>query len=265
VYRAISASIAISLVAALTGCRAQPAPAQAPTTLTVFAAASLTEAFTQIGKDFEATHPGVTVVFNFAGSQQLAQQLALGAPADVFASANPNQMDAAIQAGRIASGTHQTFARNWLVVIFPKDNPAQIRELKDLARPGLRFVLAAKEVPAGQYALEFLNKAAQDAAFGSSFKTEVLNNVVSYEENVRAVLSKVALGEADAGIVYASDAGRSDAIGRLDIPDALNTLAVYPIASIADSAHTSLAQDFIGWVLGRQGQAVLVEYGFISR
>ena len=154
---------------------------------------------------FEADHPGVTAVFNFAGSQQLAQQINEGAPADVFASANKKQMDVVIEAGGIVSGTQQTFAKNRLVVIFPKDNPAGLAELKDLANPDSKLVLAAKEVPVGQYSLDFLDKAVADTAFGATFKDDVLKNVVSYEDNVKAVLTKVALGEADAGIVYLSD------------------------------------------------------------
>jgi len=247
------------------GCSAAPAVNES-TELVVFAAASLTEAFTELGQRFEAEHPGVTVIFNFAGSQQLAQQLSAGAPADVFASANSQQMAVAIESGRVVSGAPQAFVRNRLVVIYPEDNPAGLVELKDLAQPDLKLVLAAKEVPAGQYALDFLDKAAQAAAFGATFKDDVLKNVVSYEENVRSVLSKVMLGEADAGIVYTSDSSgaNADQVGRIDIPDPLNTVASYPIAAIGDSAHPDLAAAFITLALSPLGQAVLTQYGFIS-
>lgn len=253
---AIQAPVATS---APTGAPAQPA------TLAVFAAASLTEAFTELGRAFEAAHPGVTVSFNFGASSQLAQQLKAGAPADVFASANQAQLAAAIDAGRIVTGTQQTFVRNRLVVILPQNNPGDVASLRDLARPGLLLVLAAAEVPAGQYALDFLGKAAQDPGFGASFKAEVLANVVSYEENVRAVLAKVSLGEADAGIVYTSDisgAGGAN-VARLDIPDALNAIAAYPIAPVADAAQPALAQAFIALVLSPEGQAILERYGFM--
>jgi molybdate transport system substrate-binding protein len=256
------------LAALLTACLpATPTPAPALSgDLTVFAAASLTEAFTVLGQQFEAAHPGTRVVFSFGGSNTLAQQLGEGAPADVFASANRAQLQAVIDAGRIVSGTQQTFARNRLVVIFPADNPAGLASLADLAQPGLKLVLAAAEVPVGQYSLDFLAKAAQDAAFGPSFEVDVLANVVSYEPNVRAVLTKVALGEADAGIVYTSDVSGAgaEAVSQLAIPDALNTIASYPIASLADSAQPALAQAFIDFVLSAQGQAVLAEYGFIT-
>ncbi|MGH2592707.1 MAG: molybdate ABC transporter substrate-binding protein [Anaerolineae bacterium] len=258
-------------IALLAGCNVQPAAtpnltqAPEPVELTVFAAASLTEAFTELGQRFEADHSGVTVIFNLGASNQLAQQLGEGAPADVFASANKNQMDVAIESGRIVSGTQQTFVRNRLVVIYPKDNPASLAELKNLTKPGLRLVLAAKEAPVGQYALDFLDKASADAAFGAAFKDGALANVVSYEENVRAVLSKVALGEADAGIVYTSDISGdgADAVGRIDIPDALNTIATYPIAAVGDSAHPELAQAFVDFALSATGQEILVRYGFI--
>jgi len=237
-----------------------------PVELTVFAAASLTEAFSELGEQFEAGHPGVTVVFNFAGSNQLAEQVNQGAPADVFASANTAQMQAAIDGGRIASGAHQTFVRNRLVVIYAKDNPASLATLPDLAKPGVKVVFAAKEVPVGQYALGFLDKAAQDAAYGAAFKEGVLANVVSYEENVKAVLIKVLLGEADAGIVYTSDITRdnADQVGRIDIPDALNSIATYPIAALDDSAHPDLAQAFVDLVLSSEGQDVLERHGFIK-
>jgi molybdate transport system substrate-binding protein len=263
--------LALSLVGCLwllAGCGGQAglvAREDEPGELLVFTAASLTEAFTEIGKVFEAQHPGSRVLFNIAGSQQLAQQLAQGAPADVFASANARQMDVAVEAGRVMSGTAQPFVRNRLVVVFPQANQAGIKTLNDLAKPGVKLVLAAKEVPVGQYALDFLVKAGQDAAFGAGFKEGVVQNVVSYEENVRAVLSKVILGEADAGIVYTSDISQGSAaqVGRLEIPDRLNTIATYPIAPITDSEQPELAATFVRLVLAPEGQAILAKYGFL--
>jgi len=237
-----------------------------PATLTVFAAASLTDAFTEVGRMFEDAKPGVTVVFNFGASNQLAQQINEGAPADVFASANRAQMDVAIAGGGIVSGTQQTFARNRLLVIFPDDNPGGVETLQGLARPGLKLVLASAEAPVGQYSLDFLDKAAQRADLGPAFKDAVLANVVSHEENVRAVFTKVALGEADAGIVYSSDivGQSSEDVGRLDIPDDLNTIATYPIAALAGARQAALAQAFIDQVLSPAGQAVMAKYGFIT-
>jgi len=234
-------------------------------TLTVLAAASLTESFTELGTMFEAQNPGVRVVFSFAGSQSLGHQLDQGAEADVFASANPKYMDAAVQASRVNPGAPKTFANNRLVVIYPKDNPASIKKLSDLANPGLKLDLADQSVPVGQYTLDFLDKTVQDPAFDTQYKDNVLKNVVSYEDNVKAVATKVALGEADAGIVYVTDITADSAlkIGKIDIPDALNTVATYPIAPIADSPNPELANAFVAFVLSADGQAVMAKYGFI--
>jgi molybdate transport system substrate-binding protein len=243
------------------------APTQAPasaTTLTVMAAASLTESFTELGTMFEAQHAGVKVAFSFAGSQQLAQQLDQGAPADVFASANPKYMTAAVTSKRVNQDDAQTFVKNRLVVIFPKANPAGLTALKDLAKPGLKIDLEDKSVPAGQYSLDFLDKAIKDPGFDANFKTNVLKNVVSYETDVKVVVSKVSLGEADAGIVYITDYNAAaDKLGKMDIPDALNTVAVYPIAPISDSKNPNLAKAFVALVLSPDGQAVMAKYGFV--
>lgn len=236
----------------------------ATTTLHVFAAASLIDAFTQIGNDFTAAHPGVEVVFNFAGSNELATQISSGAPADVFASANAAQMDVAIDSGRIVSGTQRTFVRNRLVVIAPSDNPAGLTALEDLAQPGVAIVVAAREVPVGQYTLDFLDKAEARGSLGEGYKDAFIANIVSYEQNVRAVLTKVRLGEADAGVVYTSDVGAAaEEVIQIEIPDHLNTIANYPIAPLSDSANLELAQQFVDYVLSPAGQQVLVEYGFI--
>lgn len=250
----------------LAACGAPEADRAQSGTLTVFAAASLTEVFTQMGADFEAAHPGTSVIFNFAGSQQLAQQLAQGAPADVFASANPRQMQVAIEAGRVDAGTQQVFANNRLVVVLPADNPGSIETLQDLAQPGLKLVLAAEDVPVGAYSRSFLERAAQDAALASDYREALLDNVVSYEQTVKAVLTKVLLGEADAGIVYTSDVTPdvADQVRQIAIPDALNTIATYPIAVVSDAAQPALAQMYIDYVLSPAGQGTLAEYGFLA-
>jgi molybdate transport system substrate-binding protein len=234
-------------------------------TLNVFAASSLTAAYGEIGKAFQAKYPWVTVTFNFAGSQALATQINNAAPADVFASANNTQMGVVTKAGRIDAAAPKPFVKNRLVVVFPKANPANIQTLQDLAKPGLKLVLADKTVPVGQYALAFLDNAVKDASFGANYKTDVLKNVVSYELDVKSVLSKVELGEADAGIVYNTDAATDTKglTGQLAIPDALNVIAVYPIAVIKDSKNLDMAQAFVDYVLSADGQATMVKYGFI--
>ncbi|NJN66763.1 MAG: molybdate ABC transporter substrate-binding protein [Chloroflexaceae bacterium] len=245
----------------------QPEPeTPASAHLIVFAAASLTESYQELGSVFEAAHPGTIVTLNLAGSQQLAQQLAQGAPADVFASANTKQMTVAIEAGRVVSGTQQVFAHNRLVAIVSTESPAAVEQLHDLAQPDIKLVLAAKEVPVGGYALDFLDKAAHDPAFGPAYQEGVLNNVVSYEQTVKAVLTKVALGEGDAGIVYSSDvtASAAEKVTIIPIPDHLNTIATYPIASVSDSLHPALAQAFVDFILSPEGQTILAKHGFIT-
>ncbi len=232
--------------------------------LIIFSAASLTEAFTELSIAFEAEQPDVEIVLNFAGSQQLAQQLGQGAPADIFASADERQMTAVITAGRVEAGAERPFATNRLVVVFPNDNPGNVQTLTDLAKPGLRLLLAAPEVPVGQYAQEFLDKAAAEPTYGPTYADGVRNNVVSFEENVRAVLSKIILGEGDGGIVYESDLSAETAatLRQLPIPESLNVIASYPIAPISDSNHPELTAAFIEFVLSPDGQAILAAHGF---
>ena len=242
---------------------AVPVPASSRAKLTVFAAASLTDAFNEIGDQFKQQNSGVTLEFNFAGSQQLRTQLEQGAIADVFASANTKEMNTAIQSDLVISGTQKTFVRNRLAVIAPKDNPGGIKELKDLSKSGLKIVLAAASVPVGGYALTSLDK--MNADFGATFSQTVIANVVSYEDNVKQVVAKVQLGEADAGIVYTSDVTPqvADKLIKLDIPDQYNVLATYPIAVLKSAPNAALAQAFMDYVLSDKGQAILQKWGFI--
>jgi len=265
-FALLAAAMSIAATACAPAATSVPGDAAPePVDLTVFAAASLTEAYSEIKTNFEAAHSGVTVIYNFGGSNALAQQLGEGAPADVFASANAKQMEVAVESGRVAPDTAQVFVRNRLVVITPVGSTAGVATLQDLAKPGLKLILAAKDVPVGGYSLDFLDKAAADAGFGAAYKDAVLANVVSYEDNVRSVLTKVALGEGDAGIVYTSDIVGDPAkdVVSLEIPDALNTVATYPIAPVADSANPELAQAFVEYVLSAEGQAILEDFGFI--
>ncbi len=242
--------------APVTGTRA----ATAPQTLVVFAAASLTGAFTEIGKAFEAAHPGVTVIFNFAGSQQLRTQIEQGAPADVFASANSVEMDTLVAESYVTKDTPQVFLTNQLVVILPSNNPAHLAELKDLARPGIKLVLAAEDVPVGKYARQALDQ--MNGQYGSGFKDQVLANVVSNEDNVKQVVAKVQLGEADAGIVYTSDAVAAPELKSIKIPADLNVIAQYPIAPLAKSGHLNLAEQFTAYALSADAQAIFAKWGF---
>jgi molybdate transport system substrate-binding protein len=233
--------------------------------LNVFAAASLTECFNALAKQYEALDADVRISFNFGGSQQLSQQINQGAPADIFVSANMKQMTEAAKSGRIDSSAPKFFAHNRLVVVCPKENVAGLRSLRDLAKPHLKIILADKAVPVGQYSLDFLGKCTKSTSFDSAFRTEVLRNVVSYEENVKVVLSKIILGEADAGIVYSSDISehiRQD-VETIEIPDEFNVVATYPVAVVRDSKHLAHAQKFMEFLLSGDGQAILARFGFI--
>jgi len=231
--------------------------------LAVFAAASLAAPFTQIGDDLMAAHPGLTITFQFAGSSTLVTQLAEGADADVFASAGPAPMDKAIATGVIAAAP-QVFTHNRLAIAVPRDNPASIASLADLGRDGVTLVVGIADLPAGAYARQIVCAAAGDVAtYGDDFAARVAANVVSEEENVKAVLAKVRLGEADAGIVYTTDidAAAADDVLLIEIPAAVNVVAPYPIAPVA-GGDADLAAAFIAYLLGPAGQATLADHGF---
>ena len=230
--------------------------------LTVFAAASLTDAFEQIKSDLEANEPELSITYNFGGSPTLVTQLSEGAEADVFASANAAQMTAADEAG-VIGGEPVEFVRNRLVIVVPADNPAGLESAADLGGDGLRLVVAQPDVPVGNYGRRSICLMAENAAtYGEDFVARVAANVVSEEEDVRDVLAKVELGEADAGIVYVSDAFVSgDEVRLIDIPDAVNVLATYPIAPVAEG-DADLAAAFISYVLSDEGQRTLQKFGF---
>lgn len=269
----IIAAIVIAAFAFVAGCSPpaaenHPAPSAStigsdPVSITVSAAASLTESFTEIGKLFNEQYPQVEVIFNFASSQELAQQINQGAQVEVFASANQKQMDLVVTQNQIPADAPLLFAQNRLVAIYPPDNPGNISTLADLARPGLKLVIAAAEVPVGQYSLEFLDQAQASGNFGADYKQAVLDNVVSYENNVKAVVTKITLGEADAGIVYATDASAAkDVLGILEIPTNLNVIADYPILALPGARQSAWGRTFVDFVLSDAGQQVLERYGF---
>lgn len=256
-------SILVFFAILLAACGA-PAPAatqtqtSVSTELVVMAASSLTDAFKEIAEAFEAANPGVDVLLNYASSSSLAMQLIEGAPADVFAAANFTQMTVASDAGRI-EGDPIAFLSNRLTIIVPADNPAGLETYTDLANPGIALVLAAPDVPVREYSDQSIALMG-DAAFGAA----IYANLVSEEPNVRQVATKVSLGEADAGIVYTSDVTPDIAgsVLQIPIPDELNVVASYPIAVVERAPAGSVAQDFVDFVLGAEGQAILAKWGF---
>jgi molybdate transport system substrate-binding protein len=231
--------------------------------ITVFAASSLTNAFTDIARAYEARNPHVKVVTNFAASSQLATQLIEGASADVYASADQRQMEQAAQAGRI-EGQPVLFATNHLVIIVPAENPAHIEQVRDLALPGVKLILAAPDVPVRVYTDLALKALAGRPEYGSAFADAVYANLASEEQNVRQVSAKVALGEADAGIVYTSDVTPDIAsrVKEIGVPDWANPLVEYPIAIVASAPHRPAGQSFIDFVVSEDGQSILTHWGF---
>lgn len=233
-----------------------PAAAQ---NVTVFAASSLTDAFTALAHGFEAANPGVHVVLDFAASSTLATQILQGAPADVFASANELQMQRVTDAG-LQTGPPTPFAGNRLLVVVPADS--DLHAFRDLSRPGLLLVLAAPQVPAGHYADLMLEAAAR--AYGADFVREVRSNVVSREPNVRQTAAKVALGAADAAIVYATDAHGLPSVRTIAIPAALQPAIRYPLVTLEGAAAPATVQAFHDYVLSPAGRTVLAGYGFTA-
>jgi len=233
--------------------------------ITVFAAASLTEAFNEIAEAFTEEYPGTDIDFNFGGTPTLRTQLEQGARADVFASASVEQMDLA-RANGVADGPSSTFARNSLVIITPSANRARINAPVDLQRDGLKLVIANGAVPVGAYTRQALAAMEEDPAYGAGFADAVLGNVVSLESNVKQVVAKVELGEADAGIVYGTDVTPAVApkLRRIEIPDAFNVIAEYPVALVRDRSNDVTARAFIDFLISREGQAILMKYGFLS-
>ncbi|TYB57277.1 molybdate ABC transporter substrate-binding protein [Nonomuraea sp. PA05] len=253
---AIALPVALAL-AGLSGCgsgesatsTASGSASAAAKELTVFAAASLTGTFTELGEAFEAAHPGTTVKFNFGSSATLAQQITQGAPADVFAAASPATMKTVTDASLAASPA--TFVRNRLQIAVPADNPAKVDELKDLTDPEVKVALCAEQVPCGAAAVKAL-----DAA-GLQVKP------VTLEQDVKATLTKVELGEVDAALVYKTDVIASGGKVRgIEFPEAGQAINDYPIATLADAPAGDTARQFVDLVLSQQGKDVLTKAGF---
>ena len=249
--RRIIASLVAGVLCAACGTSAPASPTASAMsgTITVFGAASLTAAFTAIGNDFQRTYPGTMVKLSFGGSSTLVTQIQQGAIGDVFASADQPNMQKAVDAG-LVSGSPSIFAHNRLEIVVAAGNPKHIMSLSDLAQSGLVVVLCAAAVPCGRYANQALQKA------GVTVKP------ASLETDVKAVVSKVALGEADAGIVYMTDVKAGGAtVQGVPVPLAQNVLAEYPVAVLKDSQNSPLARAFIAYLLA-PGQPTLARYGF---
>jgi molybdate transport system substrate-binding protein len=252
-------AVAAAAALALTACAAtEEAPGPASSSpgvtgeITVFAAASLTDVFTEMGADFEAANPGVTVTFNFAGSSTLAQQINEGAPADVFAAASPSTMATVTDAGN-GEGEPVVFVRNQLVIVVAKGNPQGIDGLADLAEPDVTVALCADQVPCG---------AAAKAAISSAGVTIV---PVTLEQDVRAALSKVTLGEVDAALVYRTDAASAaDEVDAIEFPESARAINNYPIVALRDAPNPDGAAAFVAYALSDPAVEVFTAAGFQS-
>jgi len=245
--RLVAAVVAAVIIG---GCTSPTAGSPQINEVTVFAAASLTDAFNKAGDEFAKTNARVRFIFNFGSSSTLATQITNGAPADVFASADEADMQKAVDA-KLTDGAPALFAGNRLAIVVAAGNPKQVASLADLARPGLVVVLAAPTVPAGKYALDSLAKAG------------VSVTPASQELDVRSVLNKVALGEADAGIVYVTDVLSAGArVGSVAIPEQQQVVARYPIAVMTGAKSRQLARAFVDYLVGEDGQRLLAGFGF---
>jgi molybdate transport system substrate-binding protein len=244
---------------------ASTAPAPRVTgTLTIFAASSLTDAFNEMKGRIEAANPGTTITFNYAASSALRTQLEQGAKADLYASADTVQMDNATKGGVINGGS-SIFVRNTPVIIVPAKGAKGITTPADLAKPGVKLVLAAPAVPIGNYSRQIIDKMSKDPAYGADFGSKTLANLVSEEANVRQVVSKIQLGEGDAGIVYSSDVTPAvrDQVTIINIPAPVNVVAEYPVASVKGAANEAGTRAFIDYLLSAEGQAILQKWGFV--
>jgi molybdate transport system substrate-binding protein len=253
IHRGSVVLVIATLAAACSSSSSTTSPTASSTTLTVFAASSLTKAFTQIGQDFQTANPGVTVTFDFGSSTDLAAQIQSEGTADVFASASGTAMDTVQANPGVSDRTN--FATNQLVIITPPDDPAGISSLQDLMGSGVKLVLGAEGVPVGGYARQALKSA--------GILQQATANVVSNEDDDASVVAKITSGDADAAIVYTSDvASAGDAVRSVPIPNSVNVVASYPIAVVTSSAAPQQATALVDYVTGSQGQATLARYGF---
>lgn len=259
----MNAAAVLAAAVALASCSGGAPSSPAPVELTIFAAASLRTAFTQLAPMFEATHPGVRLVFSFDASSTLRTQIEQGAPADAFASADEQNPWKLVEAG-LAVGPPAAFTGNELAVIVAPGNPAHVATPADLARRGVRIVAAGDAVPITTWANQLIANLALQPGYPPDYAARLAANAVSREDNVRAILTKVELGEGDAGIVYATDARASSQVATTPIPEAANVVATYTAVAIRASRHPAEAKAFVDFLGSSGAQAVLQSLGFVG-
>jgi molybdate transport system substrate-binding protein len=269
------AMIAIVLAACSSGGGASPsaAPASAPAAssgsgsaaggeLTIFGAASLKGALEQAKTAYEAANPGTTLTISTDSSSALETQIEQGAPADVFLSADTTNPQKLVDKG-LAEGSPVTFAGNKLTVIAPTANPAGIMTPADLAKAGIKVIAAGDEVPITKYATQLVDNLAKESGYPADFAAKYAANIASKEDNVKAVVAKIELGEGDAGIVYVTDAKASDKVTTIDVPDTVNVPATYDGVVVKAAKDVAAAKAFLDWFAGPDGQTILSGLGFL--
>jgi molybdate transport system substrate-binding protein len=240
------------------------APSPEPVELTIYGAASLKTVLERIKSEYEANNPELTLTISTDASSAIEAKIEQGAPADVFLSADTANPQKLLDGG-FAGEPLIRFAQNELTIIVPKDNPAEIESPMDLAEDGVRIIAAGESVPITKYATQLVANLAQQPGYPAGFAAAYEANVASHEENVAAIVGKIALGQGDAGIVYVTDAATSDAVRSIDIPPDANVLATYAGAAVRASKHEADARAFLAWLAGPSGQAVLAGFGFLPR
>ena len=270
--RLAAALVALALVLAACSSGATPAPsaptpsaaasAAAPASLTIYAAASLKAVLAKAQTAYQAANPGTTLAISTDSSSALKTKIELGAPADVFLSADTTNPQKLVDTG-LAAGTVTKFAGNLLTVIVPMANPAGIKTPADLARPGIKVIAAGDTVPITKYATQLVANLAKQPGYPADFVAQYTANIVTREDNVAAVVAKIELGEGDAGIVYVTDAKTSTKVMTIAVPDAANVPATYGGVVVKASPNVAAAQAFLAWLAGPDGQAILASFGFL--
>lgn len=259
--RRLGLGIAIVLVAASCSAGSPPSPSVDRVELTILGAASLKGALEAAKSTYEVAIPGTELTLSTDSSSTLATQIEQGAPADVFLSADAAQPTRLVEGG-FASGEAVTFAMNSLTIIVPPDNPGDIRAPADLGRPGVTIIAAGDEVPITKYAQQLVDNLAGESGYPADFAAGYAANIASREDNVKAVVAKIELGEGDAGIVYVTDARASTKVKAVDVPEEANVPATYAGVVVKASSKQAAAKAFLDWFVGPAGQSILASFGF---